>query len=239
MSRMRVQRLLARAGIASRRRAEDLIRAGRVRVNGRVAELGVQADPEADTVTLDGRRVGAAARTVWIALHKPLGHVVTRRDPEGRPTVFELVPDVPGLTYVGRLDVMTSGLLLLTNDGTAVNRLTHPRYAVERRYRALVHGRPAREIRRLLAAPVDVEGRPVALSAAEVREAPGGASELRLTLTEGRYRIVRRLCERLGLKVERLARLSHGPVRLGRLKPGAWRYLTAAEQAALKETPAT
>lgn len=238
MTRMRVQRVLARAGVASRRRAEDLIRAGRVRVNGRLAELGSQADPDADTITLDGRRLGTPGRTVWIALHKPLGHVVTRRDPEGRPTVFALVPDVPGLTYAGRLDVMTSGLLLLTNDGAAVNRLTHPRYEVERTYRALVHGRSTAEIRRMLASPVDIEGRPVAITEAQVREARGGATDLRLTLTEGRYRIVRRLCERLGLKVERLTRLSHGPVRLGRLTPGAWRYLTTAELAALRGTPA-
>ena len=233
MSRMRVQRALARAGVASRRRAEDLIRGGRVRVNGHVAELGSQADPSTDVITVDGRRLDRPTRPVWIALHKPLGQVVSKRDPRGRPTVFELLPDVPGLTYVGRLDVMTSGLLLFTNDGAAVHRLTHPRYAVERTYRALVHGRTTDEIRRLLARPVAVDGRRVALTDFAARSAPGGSTDLRLTLSEGRYRIVRRMCERLGLKVERLTRLSHGPVRLGGLAPGAWRYLTSSELAAL------
>ena len=120
---MRLQRALARAGIASRRTAEGLIRQGRVRVNGRVATIGAEADPEHDAITVDGQRVRAAP-SVWLALHKPMGYVVTRRDPERRPRIFELVPDVPGLTYVGRLDVMTTGLLLLTTDGAGVNRLT-------------------------------------------------------------------------------------------------------------------
>lgn len=234
MTAMRVQRALARAGVASRRRAEDLIRSGRVRVNGRVAELGSQADPATDAITVDGKRITTPTRAVWIALHKPLGHVVSKRDPDGRPTVFGLLPEVPGLTYVGRLDVMTSGLLLLTNDGAAVNRLTHPRYEVERSYRALVHGRTTDEIRRLLAHPVVVEGRRVAITEYLAREASGRSTDLRLTLTEGRNRIVRRLCEQLGLKVERLTRLSHGPVRLGRLAPGAWRYLSNRELAALR-----
>lgn len=236
MTALRLQRILARAGIASRRTAESLIRAGRVRVNGRVATIGSKADPARDAITVDGRPV-REARAVWIALHKPVGYVVTKRDPRGRPTVFGLVPDAPGLTYVGRLDVMTSGLLLLTNDGEAANRLTHPRYAVERTYRVRVHGRRESEVRRLLGRPVRVEGRPVALTGFTVKAVPGpeGALDLRLTLVEGRHRIVRRLCEVLGLKVERLARLSHGPVRLGRLAPGQWRHLTRAERAAVAE----
>jgi 23S rRNA pseudouridine2605 synthase len=231
---MRLQRALARAGVASRRSAENLIRAGRVRVNGHVAELGSLADPAADTITVDGRRVRAGAEDVWIALHKPVGYVVSRSDPEGRRTVFELVPRVPGLTYVGRLDVMTAGLLLLTTDGTAANVLTHPRHGVERSYRALVHGHAPAEVRRLLARPVVIDGRAVRLTDARVRPAEGGRTDVTLVLAEGRYRIVRRLCERLGLKVERLTRLSHGPIRLGRLAPGAWRHLTNAERAALR-----
>ncbi|MDH3496214.1 MAG: pseudouridine synthase [Gemmatimonadota bacterium] len=233
MTTMRLQRALARAGVASRRAAEGLIRAGRVRVNGKVAELGSSVDPARDTVTVDGRRVRAGP-TVWIALHKPLGYVVSRRDPERRPTVFELVPAVPGLTYVGRLDVMTTGLLLLTTDGDGANLLTHPRHQVERSYRVLVHGRTPDQIRRALAAPVVIEGRPVALREARVRPGDGGRTDLHLVLQEGRYRIVRRLCEQLGLKVERLTRLSHGPVRLGRLPSGRWRYLSTTELAALR-----
>jgi 23S rRNA pseudouridine2605 synthase len=229
---MRLQRALARAGVASRRTAEALIRAGRVRVNGLVATVGQSADPARDRITIDGKRVGPA-RDAWIALHKPVGYVVSRRDPEGRPTVFSLVPEVPGLTYVGRLDVMTSGLLLLTTDGEAANRLTHPRYGVERTYRALVHGRRPEEIKRLLERPVVIDRRPVRVTEVLVRPGERGATDLRLSLAEGRYRIVRRVCEHLGLKVARLTRLSHGPVRLGRLPPGKWRYLSRAEVAAI------
>jgi 23S rRNA pseudouridine2605 synthase len=233
MTAMRVQRALARAGVASRRTSEALIRAGRVRVNGQVATLGQSADPERDRITIDGRRVQAAPIR-WLALHKPIGYVVSRRDPEGRPTVFSLLPEIPGLTYVGRLDVMTSGLLLLTTDGDGANRLTHPRYGAERSYRVLVHGRRPEEIKRLLARPVMIDRRPVALREVQVRAAEGDRTDVRLVLEEGRYRIVRRLCERLGLKVERLTRLSHGPVRLGRLAPGRWRALTRIELAALR-----
>jgi 23S rRNA pseudouridine2605 synthase len=236
---MRVQRALARAGIGSRRAAEGLIRQGRVRVNGVVVTIGAQADPDTDVITIDGKRVGGV-RPVWIALHKPIGYVVTRRDPERRPTVFSLVPDVPGLTYVGRLDVMTSGLLLLTNDGTGANHLTHPRYAVERQYRVLVHGKPTDQIRRLLDQPVTIDGRRVALTGYTARGGTkAGTTDLTLTLAEGRYRIVRRLCEQLGLKVERLTRLSHGPVRLGRLPVGKWRYLSKAELGAIGTVTST
>ncbi len=225
---MRLQRALARAGVSSRRTAEALIEAGRVRVNGKRAHLGMSADPERDTITVDGSRI-EQARAVWIALNKPLGYVVSRRDPEGRPTVFTLVPDHPGLTYVGRLDVMTGGLLLLTTDGELANRLTHPRYQSERSYRVMVHGHSMNEIKRLLSQPVVIDGRPVSLKSFRLRAGPRGATDMLLVLAEGRYRIVRRLCEKLGLKVERLTRLSHGPIRLGRLAPGKWRYLTKSE----------
>lgn len=234
MTTMRLQRALARAGVASRRRAEDLIRAGRVKVNGRVAAIGESADPESDVITVGGRRI-AQSQTVWFALNKPLGYVVTKSDPEGRRTVFELLPRVPGLTYVGRLDVATSGLLLLTTDGAGAHRLMHPRFSVERTYRVLVHGHPVNEIRRMLERPVVIEGRPVQVVKALVREGERGSTDLTLVLAEGRYRIVRRLCERLGLKVERLTRLSHGPVRLGRLAPGKWRHLSKRELQAVRD----
>ena len=232
MSEMRLQRAMARAGVASRRHAEELIRAGRVRVNGHVAAIGLRVDPVRDVILVGARRV-VLAPTEWLALHKPLGLVVSRGDPRGRRTVFELLPPVRGLTYVGRLDVMTSGLLLLTNDGEGANRLTHPRYMVERTYQALVHGRDEATIRRLLTQPVVIDDRAVNLTRWRVRPAAGGSSELLLVLAEGRYRIVRRLCERLGLKVERLTRLSYGPVRLGTLEPGQWRHLTQTELRAL------
>lgn len=225
---MRLQRALARAGVASRRSAEELIRAGRVRVNGRVAALGERVDPARDVITVGGRRVRPAVRA-WLALHKPYGVVVSRRDSRGRRTVFELVPKVPGLTYVGRLDLMTTGLLLLTTDGAAAHRLTHPRFAVPRTYRVVVHGRSEAAIRAALARPVVIEGRPVNIVRWRTRPGRRGTTELLLLLAEGRHRIVRRLCEQLGLKVEALTRLSYGPVRLGRLAPGKWRYLSHRE----------
>ena len=233
---MRLQRALARAGVSSRRAAESLIREGRVRVNGTVAGIGTVVDPARDVIMVGRQRVRQQAAMAWVALHKPLGLVVSRRDEEGRRTVFDLLPDIPGLTYVGRLDVMTSGLLLLTTDGEAIHRLTHPRFGVERSYRALVHGRSEGEIRGLLARPVMIEGRPVNITQWQARPAGGGATDLLLVLAEGRHRIVRRLCERIGLKVERLTRLSYGPVKLGRLKSGEWRHLTPAELRALDAT---
>jgi 23S rRNA pseudouridine2605 synthase len=229
---MRLQRALARAGVASRRAAEDLIREGKVRVNGRVALIGMNADPDRDLITVAGRRI-AQARTVWLALHKPVGYVVTRRDPEARPTVFSLIPEVPGLTYVGRLDVMTSGLLLLTTDGESAHRLMHPRFEVERIYRVVVHGRTEPEIRSAFNRGIVVDGREVNVIDLKIRPAREGMQarslDVLLGLAEGRYRIVRRICEQLGLKVERLVRLSYGPIRLGTLQPGTWRYLDPAE----------
>lgn len=227
MTAMRLQRALARAGVTSRRKAEELIRAGRVRVDGDVARIGATVDPARQRITLDGKPVRQAP-IEWFALNKPIGLVTSRGDPEGRRTVFDLLPRTPGLTYVGRLDVMTSGLLLLTTDGEAAHRLTHPRFAVERTYRLAVHGKPLGEIRAALARPVPVEGRPVRLVKVDARQVRSSV-ELELTLAEGRHRIVRRLMEALELKIEWLHRVSYGPVRLGRLEPGRWRRLTTRE----------
>lgn len=232
MTEMRVQRALARAGVASRRAAEELIRAGQVRVDGRVAELGSKVDPERQKITVNGKVIRLPARR-WLALHKPMGVVTTAQDEEGRRTVFDLLPDHAGLTYVGRLDANTTGLLLLTTDGDAVFRLTHPRYRIPRRYTALVHGKPTEEIESLVRRRWSVDGRPV--EAREVRVRPGreGRSILDVTLSEGRNHVVRKWCEEMGLKVERLARLSYGPVRLGDLPVGEWRPLTPEEERAL------
>jgi 23S rRNA pseudouridine2605 synthase len=235
MSEMRLQRALARAGIASRRAAEDLIRAGRVRVDGQVAELGSKVDPERQRITVGGKAVQVVSRR-WLAFHKPLGVVTTASDEEGRRTVLEFIKDPAGLTYVGRLDVMTTGLLLLTTDGEAVHRLTHPKYRVPRRYTALVHGRAAAELEKLVREKVVVEGRPVLAQDVRVRAGKEGRCILDVTLTEGRNRIVRRWCEAMGLKVERLARLSYGPVRLGDLPVGRSRPLTPREESALYKT---
>jgi 23S rRNA pseudouridine2605 synthase len=232
VSEMRLQRALARAGVASRRAAEQLISEGKVRVDGKVAELGSKVDPERQRITVGGRAVKLQARR-WLAFHKPLGVVTTASDEEGRRTVFDFIPDTAGLTYVGRLDVTTTGLLLLTTDGEAVHRLTHPRYHIPRRYTALVHGRPTAEISQGVRQKIVVDGRPVVPLEVRVRPGTEGRSILDVTLHEGRNRIVRRWCEAMGLKVERLARLSYGPVRLGDLAPGRYRPLTPREEAAL------
>ncbi|HEV8358503.1 MAG TPA: pseudouridine synthase [Gemmatimonadales bacterium] len=232
MSEMRLQRALARAGVASRRAAETLIELGVVRVDGEVAGLGSKVDPARQTITVRGKRV-AQKRRRWLAFHKPLGVVTSANDEEGRRTVFDLVPRGQGLTYVGRLDAMTTGLLLLTTDGEAVQRLTHPKYRVPRRYTALVHGRPTAEVAQAVTRRVVIEGRPVEPLAVRVRPGVAGRSIVDLTLAEGRKHIVRRWAAELDLKVERLARLQYGPVRLGDLPVGKWRELTPQEERAL------
>ncbi|HKT59369.1 MAG TPA: pseudouridine synthase [Gemmatimonadales bacterium] len=229
---MRLQRALARAGVASRRAAEELIRGGKVRVDGAVATLGSKVDPDRQKITVAGRPVKLQARR-WLAFHKPLGVVTTASDEEGRRTVLDYIPDPAGLTYVGRLDVMTTGLLLLTTDGEAVHRLTHPRYHIPRHYTALVHGRPTAEIAEAMKRKTLIDGRPVVPSDVRVRPGTEGRSILDVTLSEGRNRIVRRWAEAMGLKVDRLARLSYGPVRLGDLPSGRYRPLTPKEEAAL------
>lgn len=235
MSLMRVQRALAQAGVASRRAAEELIELGVVRVDGELATLGSKADPDRQVITVRGKRVTQKPRR-WIVFHKPLGVVTTAKDEEGRRTVFEFVPRSEGLTYVGRLDVMTTGLLLLTTDGDAVQRLTHPKYHVTRRYTALVHGMSTAEIATAVKRKVSIEGRPVEPDAVRVRPGREGRSIVDVTLAEGRKHIVRRWAEELGFKVERLARLQYGPIRLGELPVGKWRNLTPSEEKAIYRT---
>ena len=232
MTAMRLQRALARSGVASRRRAEELIEAGEVRVDGRVATLGSSVDPDHQVITVRGRRVRPRPLR-WIAFHKPLGVVTTASDEAGRRTVLEFIPDRAGLTYVGRLDIMTTGLLLLTTDGEAVHRLTHPRYRIPRRYTALVHGIPTDELAQRVKQPVSIDGRPVVPLTVRVRPGREGRSILDVALGEGRQAIVRRWVAALGGKLERLARLSYGPVRLGDLTPGEWRPLLPNEIRAL------
>ncbi|MBA3659064.1 MAG: rRNA pseudouridine synthase [Gemmatimonadales bacterium] len=232
MSEMRLQRALARAGVASRRAAETLIEAGRVKVDGKVATLGMKVDPDRQRITVGGRSVKSVERR-WLAFHKPLGVVTTASDDEGRRTVLDMIPRSAGLTYVGRLDMNTTGLLLLTTDGDAVHRLTHPSYRVSRRYTALVHGRSTAEITAAVRERLVIDGRAVTPSAVRVRPGNEGRSILDVTLEEGRNRIVRKWCEAMGLKVDRLARLSYGPVRLGELPVGQSRPLTPREESAL------
>jgi len=227
---MRIHRALARAGVASRRKAEELVAAGRVRVNGEVARTGQTVDPSVDRITVDGKElVPAAAEFEWVVLNKPSGVVTTRTDPEGRRTVFDLVPNVPGLTYVGRLDYLTEGLLLLTTDGDAAHVLTHPSTEVERSYVATVRG----DVRTALTAArrgVELEDGVVQPLAIDARPIGNRLTELEITIVEGRNREVRRVCEALGLEVHRLVRVRFGPVTLGLLASGETRGLTSKER---------
>jgi pseudouridine synthase len=225
----RLQKFLSRCGVSSRREAEDLIREGRVRVNGVVVTaLGVKLDPVRDRVQVDGRRVEPAP-SVTLMVHKPSGYVSTTRDPQGRKVVTDLAPKEFGRLYpVGRLDYDATGLMLLTNDGELAQRLMHPRYQVPRTYRVTAQGELADEALRRLAAGVEVEGRPVSTAVTLVKR-EAGRTVLELMVWEGRYHLVKRLLENVGHQVLKLKRIAFGPLRLGRLKRGACRPLTKAE----------
>ena len=221
----RLQKVLARAGLASRRVCEDLIAEGRVTVNGEVADLGRRVDPGHDVIEVDGALVPIAPGLVYFLLHKPAGVVTTAADTHGRRTVVDLVPSEPRVFPVGRLDADTEGLLLLTNDGELTHRLTHPSFGVEKEYLASVEGDPSPAALRQLREGVELEDG-VTSPAKAVRVSDG---LLRLTIHEGRNRQVRRMCEAVGHPVVRLVRTRIGPLADRKLKPGEWRALTAEE----------
>lgn len=228
---MRIQRALARSGITSRRRADELVAAGRVRVNGQVARVGQSVDPARDRITVDGADVAPPATTAtWIVLNKPGGVLTARSDRAGRRTVFDLVEDVPGLTYVGRLDYMTEGVLLLTTDGAAAHRLTHPSAGVERTYVATVRGDAVSAAKIARGGVTLDDGDTVQPVDVTVRAIGQRRWEFEVTISEGKHHEVRRLCQALDLDVERLVRTRFGPVRLGSLPSGATRPLTAVER---------
>ena len=231
----RLQKVLARAGFGSRRACEELIEAGRVEVNGEVAGLGRRVDPERDHVALDGVTIPVRPGLVYYLLNKPAKVVTTAHDPEGRPTVLELVPDEPRVFPVGRLDWDSEGLLLLTNDGDLAHGLTHPSRGVEKTYLVEVSGVPTRGALRRLREGVDLDdGRTAPAKARLAQTTPAGAA-LEIVIHEGRNRQVRRMCEAVGHPVRRLVRTGLGPLRDYRLPPGQWRPLTPAEIRSLYE----
>ena len=221
----RIQKVLAAAGVASRRAVEEMVAGGRISVNGQPARLGQRIDPESDAVEVDGIPVGLRADLVYYLLNKPPGVVTTASDPQGRPTVVAMVPSEPRVFPVGRLDADSEGLLLLTNDGGLTHRLTHPSFGVDKEYLAHVQGRPGRGALRRLREGVELDdgaARAVAVSLPE-------PSVIRIVVHEGRNRLVRRMCEAIGHPVIRLVRTRIGPLADRRLSPGEWRELGQSE----------
>jgi 23S rRNA pseudouridine2605 synthase len=232
----RVQKILARAGLGSRRACEELIRQGRVTVNEQVAQLGTRADPEVDLLAVDGERVQASGAFTYVALYKPRGVVSTavRQTQERRPSVRELVP-LPGHLYpVGRLDVESEGLVLLTDDGELTNRLTHPRYGHTKTYRVLVAGRPTEEALSAWRRGIVLEGTRTSPCQVRVLRAEKNHTWLKVVMRQGRKRQIRRLADALGHPVRRLIRTHIGPLALGKLEPGEWRKLSREEVNALR-----
>ncbi len=229
MAEERLQRALARAGFGSRRSCEELISAGRVKVNGRLATLGDKVDPTRDVVLLSGATVNLDPNVRYLALHKPAGVVTTMRDPQGRRDIRAFVPDEPRVFPVGRLDLDSEGLLLLTNDGDLAEALTHPRYGVEKEYLVEVQGTPTPKHLGALRRGVELDDGPARAASVRIVDARGERGQLALVMTEGRKREVRRLLAAVDLPVARLVRVRIGPISLGRLKAGAVRDLTADE----------
>lgn len=226
----RLQKILSGAGVCSRRKAEELLNAGRVTVNGVVASLGDKADPENDRVQVDGQDVIAAHTRTYIMLHKPRGYVTTLSDEKGRPTVAQLVADCPAKVWpVGRLDMDSEGLLLMTDDGELTHRLTHPSHEIQKEYQVRVEGDVDAALP-ILARPMVVDGENMVADRAERL----GQQWLTIVIHQGKNRQVRRMCAAAGLNVIRLKRVREGELLLGNLQVGSWRYLTNEEISLLK-----
>nr|WP_297180745.1 pseudouridine synthase [uncultured Agathobaculum sp.] len=234
----RLQKILAQAGLCSRREAEKWMLDGRVTVNGRAASPGDRADLKRDKVLVDGKPIGMAEEKRYLMLYKPRGYVSTRKDERGRKTVADLVRDCKArVVPVGRLDYNSEGLLLLTNDGELVHALTHPRHEVEKHYEVRVRGRLDNLAK--LSEPMEIDGYRIRPATVTVLEQDEQSAKLRLTIHEGRNRQIRKMCEQCGLEVRRLKRVAVGALSLDpRLKSGAWRDLTADELAYLQEIAA-
>lgn len=234
--RERLQKLLAAAGLASRREAERWIVAGRVTVNDVVAALGDGADPAVDRILVDGRPLRLVEPKYYLLLNKPAGYVTTRNDPEGRPIVTDLIKDIPARLHpVGRLDLTTEGLLLLTNDGELTNRLAHPRHEVEKVYLVRVRGIVSATARRQLEEGVLLEDGLTAPARVDNVRVSGNHTWLEIAIHEGRNRQVRRMCEAVGYPVSRLKRIRLAFLSLGSLPSGRYRSLTPEEVARLKK----
>jgi 23S rRNA pseudouridine2605 synthase len=229
----RLQRSLARAGFGSRRACEELIAAGRVRINGAVASLGDRVDPASDEVRVDGRRISVDPELRYFALHKPRGVTTTLRDPHAERDLTRLLPRGARVFPVGRLDRDTEGLLLLTNDGSLAHRLTHPRYGIEKEYLAEVDRVPSKRQLAQLRRGVELEDGVARAADARSAGGSGGRGGVRLVMVEGRKREVRRMLDAVGLPVRRLVRTRVGPVRLGRMRPAELRELDPADVRAL------
>lgn len=231
----RLQKIIAAAGMASRREAEKWIEAGRVAVNGRRAVLGDVADSDADAVTVDGKRVNSAERKFYVLLNKPVGYVTTRHDPQGRPVVTDLLKEINARLFpVGRLDLNTEGLLILTNDGSLANHLAHPRHAVEKTYLVRVRGTLSSVAKNRLEQGISLEDGMTAPARVEKVRIAGNHSWFEITIREGRNRQVRRMCEAVGHSVSRLKRIRVAFLELGDLIAGKHRFLSQSEVVRLK-----
>lgn len=228
--RIRLQKYLSMCAVASRRKAEELIAQGKVKVNGKVAQIGDKVSPRHDTVTVSGRKIAANKKHCYIMLHKPRGFITTMDDEMGRKCVAELVSDVGARVYpVGRLDKDSEGLLLMTNDGEFANHMTHPSKHIPKTYRVTVRPDVTEEMLTAFATGMEIDGRITAPADAHIIEKQDNRVVLEIVLYEGRNRQIRKMCEALGLDVARLKRTSMGSLKLGMLHPGKWRELTEDE----------
>lgn len=233
----RLQKIIAASGLMSRRSAEELIAAGKVRVNGAVASLGDRADAARDRITVDGKSLAPPEEKVYIMLNKPRGYVTTLKDEKGRRTVAELVSELGVRLYpVGRLDMNSEGLLIMTNDGELAERMMHPRGGVEKCYRTTVTGEDVPAAAEKMKESMLIDGYRTRGARVEIERLTDKGGVLLVTIGEGRNRQVRKMCEKVGLRVTRLCRISEGELRLGDLRTGRWRELTRAEIARLKQT---
>ena len=232
----RRQKLFSAAGVCSRRAAEEYIMAGRVTVNGETADLGRRADPETDEICLDGKPIAPKEEHVYLLLNKPRGYVTTLSDEKGRKTVADLVANCGKRVYpVGRLDLDSEGLLLMTNDGALMQQLLHPSHEVTKTYFVSVYGE-VRGAAQRLGCVTDLEGEKIRPAKVETIRETGNTAHLHVTIHEGKNRQIRRMCAQCGLTVKRLRRVREHTLELGDLPAGAWRYLTEQELSALKQT---